>query len=136
MASTRFSLVLVMIFGAIAALLAGIGLYGVVATTVRERTSEIGIRLALGATNESIMRLILRRGLTLSGVGMVIGIVGALVLTRVMSTANMLFAVRPTDPVTYITMLALFAIIAGCACWVPARSGMKLDPAVTLRSEG
>jgi putative ABC transport system permease protein len=136
MASTRFSLVLVMVFGAIAALLAAIGLYGVVATTVRERQSEIGIRLALGATSESIMRLILRRGLVLSGVGVVIGVAGALALTRVMSSANMLFGVRPTDPTTYVAMAALFAIIAGCACWLPARAGMKLDPAVTLRSDG
>jgi putative ABC transport system permease protein len=135
MATTRFSLVLVIVFGAIAALLAAIGLYGVVATTVRERRSEIGIRLALGATSESIMRLILRRGLVLSGVGVVIGIVGALALTRVMSSANMLFGVRPTDPATYVLMAVLFAIIAGCACWLPARSGMNLDPAVTLRSE-
>ena len=135
MASTRFSLVLVIVFGAIAALLAAIGLYGVVATTVRERTSEIGIRLALGATSESIMRLILRRGLMLSGVGMIVGVVGALALTRVMASANMLFRVGPTDPMTYLLMAALFAVIAACACWLPARAGMKLDPASTLRGE-
>lgn len=136
MASTRFSLVLVIVFGAIAALLAAIGLYGVVATTVRERRSEIGIRLALGATSGSIMRLILRRGLILSAIGMLIGIPGALALTRVMASANMLFGVRATDPITYAVMAVLFTVIAGCACWLPARSGMKLDPAVALRSDG
>jgi putative ABC transport system permease protein len=136
MASTRFSLVLVIVFGAIAALLAAIGLYGVVATTVRERTSEIGIRLALGATSESIMGLILRRGLVLSGIGMIIGVAGALALTRVMASANMLFRVGPTDPATYVIMAALFVIIALGACWLPARAGMRLDPALTLRGDG
>jgi putative ABC transport system permease protein len=135
MAPTRFALILVVVFGAIAALLAAIGLYGVVATTVRERMREIGIRLALGATSESIMRLILRRGLMLSAIGVVIGVVVALGLTRVLSTANLLFGVRPTDPATYVVMIVLFAVVAVGACWLPARNGMKLSPSITLRGD-
>ncbi|HEY4305457.1 MAG TPA: ABC transporter permease [Gemmatimonadaceae bacterium] len=135
LAPTRFALILIVAFGAIAALLAAIGLYGVIATTVRERMREIGIRLALGASAESIMRSILNRGLKLSAIGMVIGLVGALGLTRVLSTSQLLFGVQPTDPLTYAIMIALFTIVAVAACWLPARSGMKLSPSITLRGD-
>lgn len=84
---------------------------------------EIGIRLALGATSESIMRSILSRGLMLSAIGVVIGVVVALGLTRVLSTANLWFGVRPTDPRTYVVMTVLFAVVAVGACWLRRAMG-------------
>ena len=135
MASTRFSLVLIAVFGAVAAALAGVGLYGVLSTTVRQRTAEIGVRMAFGATNESIFRLMIGHGLLLSGVGIAVGLVAALALTGVMQRASMLIAIRPTDPVTYAGIAVLFAAVAALACWIPARRAAALDPNVALREE-
>src|SRR6202035_5860768 len=96
---TRFSLLLIGIFAAIAALLASIGLYGVLATFVRQRTAEIGVRMAFGAAPSSIFRLVVGQGLRLSALGIVLGLAAAIALTRVMS--SMLVGVQPTDPVTF-----------------------------------
>ncbi|MDB4877799.1 MAG: hypothetical protein JWM41_4245 [Gemmatimonadetes bacterium] len=135
MAPTRFSLVLIAIFGAVAAVLAGVGLYGVLATTVRQRTAEIGVRMAFGATSDSIFRLIVGQGLALSAVGIMVGIAAALTLTGVMEKASMLISIRPTDPVTYAAIAALFVAIAIVACWIPARRAARLDPNAALREE-
>jgi putative ABC transport system permease protein len=132
-AGTKFQLMLIGAFAAIAVLLAGVGLYGVLSTVVRQRTSEIGVRMALGAAPMRIFGLVVGHGLRLSAAGIGVGILAALALTRVMST--MLVGVKATDPVTYIAMAALFFAIAALACWVPGRRAAGLDPIVALRDE-
>jgi putative ABC transport system permease protein len=133
MASTRFALTLIGIFAAVAAVLAAVGLYGVLSTVVRQRTAEIGVRKAFGAPSESIFRLVIGQGLRVSIAGLVVGVVGALVLTRVMT--SMLIGVTPTDPATFAGMVVLFLVIAGVACWLPARRAAALDPTIALREE-
>jgi putative ABC transport system permease protein len=135
MAPTRFSLVLIGVFGVVAALLAAIGLYGVLATTVRQRTAEIGVRMAFGATSDTIFRLIVGQGLLLSAIGIGVGLAAALALTGVMQKASMLIDIKPTDPITYASIALLFVAIAAIACWVPARRAASLDPNVALREE-
>lgn len=132
-AQTRFSLLLIGIFSTIAALLAGVGLYGVLATLVRQRTAEIGVRMALGAAPSRIFRLMVGKGLYLSVIGIAIGLVGAFALTRVL--ASMLVEVKPTDPVTFVSVAALFLVIAFMASWLPARRASGLDPTTALRNE-
>lgn len=132
-ASTRYSLFLMGVFASISVTLAGIGLYGVLASSVRERSAEIGVRIALGATPCAVLRLVAGQGLLLSAVGMALGIVAALGLTRLMT--SMLVGVRPTDLVTFAVMVVLFSSIAALASWLPARRAANLDPAVTLREE-
>jgi predicted permease len=133
MAPTRFVLVLIGIFAAIAALLAAVGLYGVLSTVVRQRTAEIGVRVAFGAPRGSIFGLVVGQGLRLSAAGIVVGLVAALVLTRLMTA--MLVGVQPTDPATFATMSVAFFTIAAIACWLPARRAARLDPTVALREE-
>jgi putative ABC transport system permease protein len=135
MAPTRFSLVLIAIFGVVAAVLAAVGLYGVLSTTVRQRTAEIGVRMAFGATNESIFRLMIGQGLTLSAVGIAVGVAAALALTGVMERASMLISIKPNDPITYAAIALLFFVIAALASWVPARRAASLDPNAALREE-
>jgi predicted permease len=130
---TRFALVLIGIFAAIAALLAAVGLYGVLSSVVRQRTSEIGIRMAFGAESTSIFRLVIGQGLKMSAIGIGIGLVIAIAATRVMS--SMLVDVRPTDPITFIGMALLFLVIAAAACWLPARRAAGMDPNTALRQE-
>jgi putative ABC transport system permease protein len=132
-AQTRFSLLLIGVFSTIAALLAGLGLYGVLATTVRQRTAEIGVRMALGAAPSRIFRLMVGKGLSLSVVGIVIGVVGAFALTRVL--ASMLVEVKPTDPSTFLSVAGLFLFIAVMASWIPALRAAGLDPTTALRNE-
>jgi len=132
-AQTRFSLLLIGVFSTIAALLAGVGLYGVLATAVRQRTAEIGVRMALGAAPSRIFRLMVGKGLNLSAIGIALGVVGAFALTRVL--ASMLVEVKPTDPVTYVSVAALFLLIAVLASWLPALRAAGLDPTTALRSE-
>ena len=131
-AQTRFSLLLIGVFSTIAALLAGVGLYGVLATSVRQRTAEIGVRMALGAAPSRIFRLMVGKGLYLSAIGIAIGLVSAFLLTRVL--ASMLVEVKPTDPVTFVSVAALFFVIAVLASWLPARRASGLDPTL-CRSE-
>ena len=133
MTPTRFALVLIGVFAAVAAVLACVGLYGVLATAVRQRTAEIGVRMAFGASQRKIFGLVIGDGMKLSGVGLVVGLIASFWLTRAMTT--MLVGVRPTDPVTYASILTLFLIIAVLACWIPARRAASLDPASALRSE-
>jgi len=135
MAPTRFSLVLIAVFGAVAAVLAAIGLYGVLATAVRQRTAEIGVRMAFGASNDSIFRLMIGEGLVLSSVGIVVGLLAAFALTGVMEKASMLVSIKPTDPATYASIAVLFLVIATIACWVPARRAAGVQPTQALREE-
>jgi putative ABC transport system permease protein len=132
-AGTRFSLLLIGVFAVIAALLACVGLYGVLSTVVRQRTAEIGVRMALGATPGRIFKLVVGHGLRLSAIGVVIGLVAAFGLTRAMT--SMLVGVKATDPITFVTMAALFLIIASVASWLPARRASGLDPTIALREE-
>ncbi len=132
-AQTRFSLLLIGVFSAIAAILAGVGLYGVLATLVRQRTAEIGVRMALGAAPSRIFRLMVGKGLYLSAIGIVIGALASFAFTRVLAT--MLVEVKPTDPVTFVLVAALFIVIAFLASWLPAIRAAGLDPTTALRNE-
>ncbi len=130
---TTFSLLLIGVFAVIAGVLAGVGLYGVLSTAVRQRTPEIGVRMALGAGRQSIFRLIVGQGLGLSAIGLVIGLIAALMLTRLMTT--MLVGVKPTDPLTFVTMVLLFLAIATASSWIPANRAAGIDPNKALREE-
>jgi len=131
MASTRFALALIGVFAGLAAVLAAVGLYGVLASLVRQRVSEIGVRLAFGAQPSSIFRLVIGQGLGLSAIGVLVGGIGALLLTRAMT--KLLVNVAPTDPITYGSMILVFFAIAALACWLPARRAANVDPNVALR---
>jgi putative ABC transport system permease protein len=133
MTPTRFSLVLIDVFAGVAVLLSCIGLYSVLATAVRQRTVELGVRIALGATYGRIVRTVVGDGLRLSAIGLAIGLVVAEWLTRAMAT--MLVGVRATDPVTYAGTLVVFLGVAGVACWIPARRAARVDPITALRPE-
>ncbi len=132
-ASTRFSLLLIGVFAVIAALLAAVGLYGVLATIVRQRTAEIGIRMALGAQPAWIFRLVVGQALRLTAAGICAGLVAAFALTRGMNT--MLVGVKATDPATFATIAVLFFLIAVVASWLPAWRAASLDPTTALRDE-
>jgi putative ABC transport system permease protein len=127
----RFNLYLLSAFAAVALALSAIGLFGVMAYLVSQRTREIGVRLALGATRAEVFRLIIGRGLALAGIGVVAGIGAALGLTRVMET--LLFSVSRTDPMTFIAVPVALVVVAAIACYLPARRAMKVDPVVALR---
>ena len=132
-APTRFAVVLIGIFAAVAGILAAVGLYGVLATVVRQRTAEIGLRLVLGAAPQSILRLIVFEGLRLSVAGVVLGVFAAIGLTGLVR--SLLVSVTPTDPVTYVVMTALFFVVVAVACWLPARRAAALEPTAALRTE-
>jgi predicted permease len=133
MAPTRFALLLIGVFGAVAAVLAAVGLYGVLSTAVRQRTAEIGIRMTFGAQRGSIFQLILRHGLTLSTIGVACGFAAALLLTPVLS--SLLVGVTATDPLTYLGIALFFTVVAMGSCLAPARRAAALDPNVALREE-
>jgi putative ABC transport system permease protein len=132
-AGTRFSLLLIGVFASIAAILSGVGLYGVLSTVVRQRTAEIGVRMALGAEPGSIFNLVVGQGLRLSIGGVALGLITAFALTRAMT--SMLIGVKPTDPATYAGVAIFFLGIAGLASWLPAQRAAGLDPTVALREE-
>ena len=132
-AGTRFSLLLISVFALIAVTLAGIGLYGVLSTVVRQRTAEIGVRMALGAERGDILLLIVLQGLRLSVVGIVIGVVAAFGLGRVITA--MLVGVKPTDPATFAGVTVVFLAISTLAAWIPARRASILDPTKALREQ-
>jgi predicted permease len=131
--SRRFSMVLLGVFAAVALGLAVVGIYGVVSYLVGERTHEIGIRVALGADRPDVLRMVLGDGLKMTLVGVVVGFVAALGLTRLM--ASLLFGVSGTDPLTFICVALLLALVALAACYLPARRAARVDPMVALRYE-
>jgi putative ABC transport system permease protein len=127
----RLYIVLLGIFGAIAAVLAAVGIYGVMSYSVAQRSHEIGIRMALGASGGQVLKLVVRQALIMVGIGLVIGLAGSFALTRLLSTA--LWGVTATDPATYIGVSLLLIAVALAACIVPTRRAVTVDPTVTLR---
>jgi predicted permease len=132
-AQPRFSATLVGLFAALALVLATVGLYGLIAYSVSQRTNEIGIRMALGAQPEDVLRLVLGQGARLAVAGVAIGVVASLGLTRLL--ASLLFGVSAYDPVTFTAMAILLCAVALLACYIPARRAMRVDPIVALRYE-
>jgi predicted permease len=132
-ASQRFSVILLAVFAALALLLASIGIYGVLSYLVAQRTQEIGVRVALGARHVDVLRLVLVDGARMMLLGIAIGVPAALGLTRWMS--SMLFGVTPTDPLTFTAVAAVLCAIGLCACCVPVRRAMRVDPIQALRHE-
>jgi len=132
-AQPRFNTFLIGLFAALAFILSAIGIYGVISYDVTQRTSEIGVRMALGAQSRDVMRLILRQGLVLTLGGLAAGLAGAILLTRFLT--GLLFEVKPTDPLMYAVVAGLLAFVALAACLIPARRATKVDPLVALRYE-
>jgi putative ABC transport system permease protein len=132
-AERRLTMLLLMIFAGAALLLAAVGIYGVIAYSVTQRTQEIGIRMALGAQRGDVLRMILRQAALLAGTGVVAGGIGALLVTRLMS--GLLFNVKPTDPLTFAGVSALLAVVAIAASCVPGLRATRVDPVIALRAE-
>ena len=133
MTQPRFSMLLLTAFGALALILASIGIYGVISYGVAQRTQEIGIRLALGAQPRNVFAMVLGQGARLAGLGVVLGFIAALGVTRLMT--SLLFGVQPVDPITFTMVPALLIAVALLACYLPARRATRVDPIVALRYE-
>jgi putative ABC transport system permease protein len=129
----RLSVVLVGLFSLLALVLAAIGIYGVLAYSVVQRTREIGIRLALGAQRNNIFKLIVGRGMALVGIGLVVGAMLAIALAQLFNA--FLYGVGATDPVTMVGVIVVLGLTAFLACWLPARRAIRIDPITALREE-
>jgi putative ABC transport system permease protein len=132
-AERRLTMLLLTAFAGLALLLATVGIYGVISYSVSERTHEIGIRMALGASRGTVMQMVLRQALALSAVGVAAGAAGAYVLTGLMKT--LLFGVPPADPVTFVAVAVLLTFVAAIAAWIPGIRATRVDPVVALRAE-
>jgi ABC-type antimicrobial peptide transport system permease subunit len=132
-AQQRFNMLLLTMFAGLAVVLGAIGLYGVLAYLVAQRTNEIGIRIALGATRREVLRLVVRNGMRMTFAGLSLGIVAAFGFTRVL--AGLLFGVKPTDAFTFGLVAILLSGVAMLACYIPARRATRVDPIVALRYE-
>jgi putative ABC transport system permease protein len=132
-AERRVTMLLLVVFAALALMLAAVGIAGVIGYTVAQRTQEIGIRMALGASRPAVMRMVVAQAMTLAGAGLAAGGVGAWLLTRLMQ--KLLFGVSPSDPITFLAVSGLLGIVATAAALVPGLRAMRVDPLVALRSE-
>jgi putative ABC transport system permease protein len=132
-AQRHFALILFEAFALLALVLAGIGIFSILSGSVTERTREIGVRSALGASRGDILALVIREGMTLTGLGAAIGLGGAVIASRALAT--LLFGVSRLDPVTYFGVTALLGGVSAAACWIPAWRAMRVDPSITLRVE-
>ena len=132
-APRRFRMLLLGLFALLALSLAMIGVYGVIAYSSTQRTHEFGVRIALGADRQDILRLVVRQGFKLALLGVTMGVAGALLVTRFLS--SLLYEVSPHDPLTFAGVAALLMLVALAASYIPARRAMKLDPIVALRYE-
>jgi ABC-type transport system, involved in lipoprotein release, permease component len=133
LARPRFNTLLLSIFAGVALILTAIGIYGVLAYSVAQRTSEIGIRIALGAGKSSIFRLIVGQAMTLVGISLLLGLAGAFAATRLLN--SLLFGVGASDPGTFAGIVLLVSIVAFIAAWLPARRATRVDPIIALRTE-
>jgi len=132
-ASQRFNAGALAGFAGLAVLLAGVGIYGVMAYAVSQRTREMGVRMALGAGQGNVLRMILNQGLRLAAMGVVLGLAASFGLTRLMS--GLLFGVKPSDPETFVFVTAALLMVALAACWIPAWRATRVDPVIALRYE-
>jgi putative ABC transport system permease protein len=132
-ARPRFQATLVALFAALALILASVGIYGVMSYSVTQRTHEMGVRIALGAKSRDVLMLVARQGMTLTAIGVAIGLAASFALTRLMKT--MLFGVSPTDAMTFVLIPLLLTVVALAACLIPARRATKVDPLQALRHE-
>jgi ABC-type antimicrobial peptide transport system permease subunit len=126
-------MLLLLLFAAIALLLSALGIYGVMAYTTNQRRHEIGIRMALGARGGDVLRLVLGQGMRLVAIGLGLGLVGAWLLSQAL--ASQLYGITRQDPLTYLSVAALLALVALTASWLPARRATRVDPMLSLRSE-
>jgi len=131
--SRRVALIVLGAFSALALVLAGIGIYGIISYSVAERTKEIGIRMALGAGHQDVIRMILLQGARIASAGLIMGIFAAFGLTRYLAT--LLFSVSPADPSTFAVVGLVLALVALLACYIPARRALRVDPMTALRYE-
>jgi ABC-type antimicrobial peptide transport system permease subunit len=123
-------------FAGLALLLTGIGLYGVIAYAVAQRTHEIGVRMTLGASRTQVVNMVLKSGLQLTGIGMAVGVVLSLIAARfATSFSSLLFGVKPTDTLTFTAVVGLVAFVSLLACYIPAYRAAKVDPMIALRYE-
>jgi putative ABC transport system permease protein len=133
-ARPRLYAVLLGVFATVAALLAAVGIYGVLSYTVVQRTREIGIRVALGAERARVLMLVLRKGVMLTTIGITLGVVAAAAITRLLQ--SMLFGITPLDPTTFVGVALMFGFVATLASYLPARRATMVDPLVALRNDG